>query len=93
MEPRVRLYFTGTSSTAKGKSDARRIVTLLDAKKVSYESVDLCLVPERKVELENVPSSKLPLLMVDGMILGGFDDVQEMEDEGSLDARLGNERT
>lgn len=93
MVPRVRMYFTGTASTAKGKSDARRIATLLDAKRVTYESVDLCLEPDRKEELEGVSTSVLPVLMVDGTILGGFDDVQEMEDEGELDSWLRHERT
>lgn len=81
----VQLYYTGMASTAKSKTDTRRIMTLLDAKRIPYEAIDLCMEPTRKADIAGLPDKHLPVVLVQGESIGGFDDIQELEDDGQLE--------
>ena len=85
MERHVQVYYTGMASTVKSKTDTRRIMTLLDAKRIPYEAIDLCMEPTRKADIAGLPEKTLPVVLVQGESIGGFDDLQELEDDGQLE--------
>jgi hypothetical protein len=90
------LFTSHTSSTAKQKGDSMRIEQLLNAKKASHETVYLDDQAEEWPRLLAVTGSTpaLPLLVNTRLreSIGGYDDLQLMEDLGELDAILSGVR-
>ena len=64
---------------------------LLDSKGVDYTEYDISLGGERRDEmLERKPdASTVPQIFIDGVAVGGSDDLAQLEREGKLDGLLG----
>jgi hypothetical protein len=80
------LYTSSTKSNLKMESDERRTMSLLGAKSVAYEIVYVDIELGRQSELD--PSAPLPQLHANGVFLGDFNTLQELEDLGSLEQIL-----
>mmetsp|Transcript_8671 Transcript_8671/g.26619 ORF Transcript_8671/g.26619 Transcript_8671/m.26619 type:complete len:573 (-) Transcript_8671:334-2052(-) len=91
MEPSfLTVWSSSTKSNLKMEKNERRLVQLFAAKKKRYEMVYLDLSPERKPELRAlVPDHHdFPIVTFGTEYHGPFDKLQELEDDGHLDALL-----
>lgn len=81
---RVEIYtrmFCGYCTAAK---------RLLDGKGVAYEEYDLSLGGPKKAEMIERTNgrSTFPQIFIDGVHVGGCDDLHTLDDEGKLDPML-----
>ena len=68
-----------------------RAKTLLDAKGVSYEEIDVFSDPRRRAEMTARAEGRytVPQIFIDGQGVGGSDDLHALDRQGKLDALLG----
>ena len=62
---------------------------LLQAKNLSYQDIDIDWQnPEKKEEMikKTEGKSSVPQIFVDGKLIGGCDDLYELDEKGELDA-------
>lgn len=66
-----------------------RAMRLLDEKGVAYEEIDLT---DRPDEINRIKAETgwmtVPIILIDGKLIGGYNDLRALEDEGKLDALL-----
>lgn len=63
---------------------------LLRAKKVEFEEIDVTHNPGLRQEIERKSGRRtVPQIFVDGLSLGGFEEIRLLDAEGKLDAILG----
>jgi glutaredoxin 3 len=63
---------------------------LLDAKNVAYEEIDITMGGPRGAEMIQRASGRttVPQIFIDGVHVGGCDDLYAIEDDGRLDPML-----
>lgn len=62
---------------------------MLDNKGVSYEVIDLTDKPDEMDAIKNKTGWRtVPIIMIDGKLVGGYSDMKALEDEGKLDPML-----
>lgn len=67
-----------------------RAKLMLDKKAVSYTEYDLDEKPELRPEMEKRSGrTSVPQIFIDNFHVGGFDDMAELDVEGTLDEKLG----
>ncbi|MDD9878542.1 MAG: glutaredoxin 3 [Magnetovibrio sp.] len=68
-----------------------RAKTLLAAKGVEFEEIDTFMASDKRAEMSARAGGRtsVPQVFVDGAHLGDSDELQAMEAEGVLDAKLG----
>lgn len=63
---------------------------LLERKGVSFEDIRLEQEPERRAEMEQLSKRRsVPQIFIDGVHIGGSDELHELEYTGKLDEMLG----
>ena len=63
---------------------------LLDRKKIDYADIRLEQQPQRREEMERLSKRRsVPQIFIDGMHIGGSDELHELEYTGKLDELLG----
>jgi glutaredoxin 3 len=66
-----------------------RAMRLLDDKGVAYEEIDLT---ERPDEINRIKTETgwmtVPIILIDGKLVGGYNDLRALDDDGKLDAML-----
>ncbi|MSP40307.1 MAG: glutaredoxin 3 [Deltaproteobacteria bacterium] len=63
---------------------------LLRAKKVKFEEIDVTHDAEKRAEMERLSQRwTVPQIFIDDVPIGGFDDMQSLDDRGELDRLLG----
>lgn len=63
---------------------------MLDKKAVSYTEFDLDEKPQLRPEMEKRSGrTSVPQIFIDDVHVGGFDDMAELDVEGTLDEKLG----
>jgi len=83
----VRLYTTHRCGYC------RRATALLDHKRVPYEEIDCSDDREvRRWLVEQTGQRTVPQIFLDGVAIGGFDELHALERAGALDAILAGER-
>lgn len=84
-EPLVEIY------TKWGCGYCVRAKQLLDRKGVVYEEYDVTMGgPKRAEMMERVPDARtVPQIFIDGLAVGGSDDLADLERTGKLDMLLG----
>ena len=66
-----------------------RLKTLLEAKGVKFDHIDLAL-QDRAQEVEGISGLReLPQVLINDKYVGGAEEIQELEDDGALDDLLG----
>ena len=64
--------------------------SLLRAKKVEFEEVDVTYDQTRRAEMEELSGRyTVPQIFIDGKAIGGYDDARFLDSEGKLDGMLG----
>ncbi len=68
-----------------------RAKSLLDAKGVDYTEYDITMGgPDKAAMLERKPDARtVPQIFIDGLAVGGSDDLARLERAGELDSMLG----
>ena len=62
----------------------------MQSKNVEFEEVDVTNDPTRRAEMERMSSRRtVPQVFVDGIPIGGFDDVRRLDASGELNRLLG----
>jgi glutaredoxin 3 len=86
--PKVVIYTTGFCPYCVW---ARR---MLDGKEVSYEDIRVDQHPERRPEMESRSHrTSVPQIFIGDLHIGGFDDMNALDQAGRLDPILGGEVT
>ncbi len=64
---------------------------LLDDKGLHYESINLIQHPERREEMIQRAGGRttVPQIFIDDIHVGGFDDLEALDEKGELDTLLG----
>ena len=83
--PKVEIY------TSAWCGFCHRAKTLLDGKGVAYEEYDVTMGGPKKVEMLGRANGRttVPQIFIDGMHVGGSDDLAALERTGKLDMLLG----
>jgi glutaredoxin 3 len=64
--------------------------SLLRAKKVEFEEIDVTRDPARRAEMETLSRRyTVPQIFIDGEPIGGYDDARLLDSRGELDRLLG----
>jgi glutaredoxin 3 len=64
--------------------------SLLRAKKVEFEEIDVTSDPARRAEMEKLSRRRtVPQIFIDGQAIGGYDDARSLDARGDLDRMLG----
>ena len=63
---------------------------LLDKKGVSYDAIDVGADPQRRAEMMQRADGRrtVPQIFIDGVHVGGSDDIHALDRDGKLDALL-----
>jgi len=62
---------------------------LLDEKGVKYEVIDLTDRPEEMQKIKDDTGWRtVPIIMIDGKLIGGYSDMKALDEEGKLDSML-----
>jgi glutaredoxin 3 len=68
-----------------------RAKSLLKSKGVPFEEIDVTDDPERRAKMIEMSGGRrtVPEIFINGKIIGGYDELRALENEGKLDALLG----
>jgi glutaredoxin 3 len=67
-----------------------RAKSLLRAKNVAFDEIDVTRDPERRAEMEKLSRRRtVPQIFIDGKAIGGYDDARLLDAKGELDRLLG----
>lgn len=62
---------------------------LLNEKGVEFEEIDLTDQPEEMQRIKNETGWRtVPIIMIDGKLIGGYTDMKALDDQGELDKLL-----
>jgi filamin len=100
-EGKIRVFYSTTSSTEKGRRDVFDLQRLLEAKKVHLRpdfepwiAVDIMEKVDRDAVFKKAGTRALPIVFIDDKYVGDFDTVSQLEENGKLNALLKfNERS
>lgn len=94
-EGKIRVFFSTTSSTEKGRRDVYSLKVLLEAKKIHllpefepWYPVDLMQKKNRDAVFQKAGTRQLPIVFVDDQYIGDYDALAELNEEGKLDTVL-----
>jgi glutaredoxin 3 len=66
-----------------------RAITFMDNKGIDYDVVDLTDKPEEIDRIKNETGWRtVPIIMINGKLIGGYTDLKALDDEGKLDQML-----
>lgn len=69
-----------------------RAKALLRSKGVNFEEIDLFRDPRAREEVQQRTGRRtVPQIFIDGVSVGGFDEIKQMDEDGELDRMLGIE--
>eukprot|EP00008_Paramoeba_atlantica_P014799 CAMPEP_0201477146 /NCGR_PEP_ID=MMETSP0151_2-20130828/2224_1 /ASSEMBLY_ACC=CAM_ASM_000257 /TAXON_ID=200890 /ORGANISM="Paramoeba atlantica, Strain 621/1 / CCAP 1560/9" /LENGTH=642 /DNA_ID=CAMNT_0047857771 /DNA_START=42 /DNA_END=1971 /DNA_ORIENTATION=- len=95
-EGKIRVFYSTTSSSEKGRRDVFDLQRLLEQKGVhkrpNFEPwipVDILTREDREAVFEKAGTRTLPIVYVDDKYVGDNDVIQSLEEQGKLDAVLG----
>ena len=67
-----------------------RAINFLNAKGVPFEEVDLTGKDDEIARIKKETGwATVPIILINGKLVGGYTDIKALEDEGKLDALLG----
>lgn len=66
-----------------------RAIHLLNEKNAKYEIIDLTDKPEEMMKIKNETGWRtVPIIMIDGKLIGGYTDLKALDEDGQLDQLL-----
>lgn len=94
-EGKIRVFFSTTSSTEKGRRDVFQLEALLKAKKIHlrpefepWHPVDLMMKLDRDAVFRKAGTRTLPIVFIDDAYVGDYDKLHALEEIGKLDGVL-----
>jgi glutaredoxin len=94
-EGKIRVFYSTTSSSEKGRSDVINLQRLLEAKKVHLRPdfepwipVDIMEKEDRDAVFKKAGTKNLPIVFIDDVYIGDNDTCQELEETGKLNNLL-----
>jgi len=67
-------------------SYCRAAKALLSSKNIPFEEIDVSDDPDRRAEMERLSQRRtVPQIFIDGVAIGGFDNLRQLELAGGLD--------
>jgi glutaredoxin 3 len=67
-----------------------RVKALLRSKSVNFEEIDLSRDPRLREEVQQRTGRRtVPQIFIDGVSVGGFDEIRQLDEDGELDRMLG----
>ncbi|ELR15268.1 calponin domain containing protein [Acanthamoeba castellanii str. Neff] len=94
-EGKIRVFYSTTSSTEKGRRDVFDLQRLLEAKKVHLRpdfepwiAVDIMEKDDRDAVFKKAGTRNLPIVFIDDKYVGDFDTVATLEENGKLNSLL-----
>lgn len=94
-EGKIIVFYTTTSGSAKTKNDFYALQRLFESKKVHlradfvpWTAVDLLTRDDREAIFKKAGTRTLPITIVDDVSIGTYDEIQQMEENGKLDAAI-----
>jgi len=94
-EGKIRVFYSTTSSSEKGRHDVIHLQRLLEAKKVHLRPdfepwipVDVMEREDREAVFKKAGTRALPIVFVDDKYVGDYDQVQNLEEVGKLNELL-----
>ena len=94
-EGKIRVFYSTTSSSEKGRHDVIHLQRLLEAKKVHLRPdfepwipVDIMEREDREAVFKKAGTRALPIVFVDDKYTGDYDQVQTLEETGKLNDLL-----
>ncbi len=67
-----------------------RAINLLEEKGVAYDGIDLTGKDDEINKIKNETGWKtVPIILIDGKVIGGYNDLRALDNDGKLDAMLG----
>jgi len=93
-EAKVELFLSLATFSQQVKKDIMNLKYLLDKKKVKYIEYDVGIDQSKKEWMQKTSGKReLPQLFVNEKYVGGYDEVQMLEEVGELSALLGQKHT
>ena len=74
--------------TIRGCPFCRNAKKLLDGKGVNYEEVDVTDPQKKREAKEKFDWPTLPIILINGELIGGFDELKALERQNKLDKLL-----
>jgi len=94
-EGKIRVFYSTTSSTEKGRSDVRNLEALLISKEVHkrpdfepWIPVDIMEREDRFAVFKRAGTKNLPIIFIDDVYVGDYDTLVELEEKGQLNRLL-----
>jgi len=89
--PNITVYYSSATSDLTVKKHQSSLKNLLDGKKKKYSEVDLAQMQKgpRDEVYAKAGTRVIPLVFVDDKYVGGFEELQQSEEEEKLDSILG----
>jgi len=94
-EGKIRVFYSTTSSSEKGRHDVIHLQRLLEAKKVHLRPdfepwipVDVMEREDREAVFKKAGTRQLPIVFIDDKYTGDYDTVQDLEERGKLNDLL-----
>jgi len=93
-EAKVELFLSLATFSQQVKKDIMSLKYLLDKKKVKYVEYDVGISQDKKEYMQKVSGKReLPQLFVNDKYIGGYEEVQMLEEVGQLSELLGQKNT
>jgi len=94
-EGKIRVFYSTTSSSDKGRSDVRNLQALLEKKQIHLRPdfepwipIDTMDRIDRELVFKKAGTRALPIVYVDDKYVGDFDTVQDLEETSKLNALI-----
>ncbi|KAJ3281131.1 hypothetical protein HDU76_009004 [Blyttiomyces sp. JEL0837] len=92
MSTGVIVYSSDVSGSVKVRKDTSRIVDILTAKKIPFQQIDVSIDEDAKLFMQSVSQKNtLPQIFSNGQYKGGFEQLDEANEDGLLKEWLGVE--
>jgi filamin len=94
-EGKIRVFYSTTASSEKGRSDVKNLQSLLEVKKIHQRPdfepwipVDTMDKGDRDLVFKKAGTKALPIVYVDDKYIGDYDTIQELEEVGKLNVLI-----
>jgi len=81
----IKVFYTSLSYNIKWTTDSERVKHIFNALKAEYKAIDILYDKEEWTEIKKL-DSPLPGVVINGLFVGSYQQVQDLQDIGQLEA-------